>query len=299
MKDFCKPPVKCGTTGAARPPARFTLMVGLLLLGGCEHGRRDTPRTATESPSSSASTAALRGSAKAAAPDAAAPMVVIAGGVFSMRDTERRRGVDIVVHAPKKTSVAPFTLDATEVTAGSYMGCVTAQACPPPRPQDRDDPLCTGLRPGYEHHPMTCVDWSQATAYCAAQSKRLPTEVEWEYAARGGQADASFPWGNPPPVRQLCWFSTQKGLESCPVGSFPLESLGTYDLAGNIEEWTATAEEPIADESLPPSSIPKNEFRVIRGGQFGTNAEHGILRHSIEWMKHHSGAVGFRCARSR
>ena len=267
-----------------------------ILVGGCKQVRRDTPLTTTELPTQNTANERVRDS-DATVPSDAFSMIHIAGGTFMMRDTERHAGVDVVVHAPQKMTVAPFDLDATEVTAGAYAACATAHACPPPRSTDRDDPLCTAQRPGYEQHPMTCVDWSQATAYCAAQQKRLPTEVEWEYAARGGQVDAAFPWGNGEPSHQLCWWSTQRGDESCRVASFPREALGTYDLAGNVQEWTATAEEPPHDENVPSSSIPKDEFRVVRGGSFGTNAPHGILLHSIEWMKLHIGTVGFRCAR--
>ena len=108
---------------------------------------------------------------------------------------------------PHEVTVAAFCLDVTEVTVQAYKTCVDAEACKPAH-EDAFAPgltaatlaflskACNQKQAGREAHPVNCVDWEQATAYCAAQKKRLPTEEEWEYAARGGREAAPLPVGN-------------------------------------------------------------------------------------------------------
>lgn len=112
-----------------------------------------------------------------------------------------------------------------------------------PRPPS----VATGASRGREQHPVNCVSWDQAVAYCAWKGKRLPTEIEWEYAARGAMSH-KFPWGddNPAtpgkPETDLCW----KQAGTCIVAQYAgtalgaVAAVGLYDMAGNVYEWTSS-----------------------------------------------------------
>jgi formylglycine-generating enzyme required for sulfatase activity len=132
-----------------------------------------------------------------------------------------------------RVSVASFEMDITEVTVSAYRTCVQAEKCTAPGTKNG----CNYAIEGRDDHPINCVDWPQANAYCAAQGKRLPSEEEWELAARGTDR-RRYPWGNETPRSQLCW-----GRRStCPVGSFPdaTSPFGLLDMAGNVWEWTSS-----------------------------------------------------------
>lgn len=101
---------------------------------------------------------------------------------------------------------------------------------------------CDGQKPRL-NHPINYVTHAQAAAYCAAQGKRLPTEAEWEYAARGTDGRI-YPWGSQSPTSQLCWSGIKPRHTTCAVGSYPLGAspFGVLDMAGNVAEWTSSPE---------------------------------------------------------
>jgi formylglycine-generating enzyme required for sulfatase activity len=105
------------------------------------------------------------------------------------------------------------------------------------------NPTCNGARRDRLDHPVNCVDWAQSSTYCRAVGKRLPTEQEWEWAARGGDQSRAYPWGYRAPASQLCWSGAEKRMSTCSVGSFPAGDAlgGIHDLAGNVGEWTSTS----------------------------------------------------------
>jgi CubicO group peptidase (beta-lactamase class C family) len=150
--------------------------------------------------------------------------------------------------------VAPFCMDISEVTVGAYSACVRSGRCHPAPTSVKFEgitdelrakwnPTCNGTRRDRLDHPVNCVDWAQSSTYCGAQGKRLPTEQEWEWAARGGEQARAYPWGYRPPASQLCWSGIEKRMSTCSVGSFPQgDALGAiHDLAGNVGEWTSTS----------------------------------------------------------
>lgn len=166
-----------------------------------------------------------------------------------------------------ETSVAPFCLDETEVTVEDFRACVRAGKCEGrSAPQGAaHDAHCNYPRDGREKHPMNCVDWNQADAFCRAAGSRLPTSAEWEWAARGGgkeKAAFPYPWGTAAPSAQACWSgitSRLRGAEkgTCPVGSFDGDSVvKVHDLAANVDEWVANED---------------RGNRVIRGGHWASD----------------------------
>jgi hypothetical protein len=166
-----------------------------------------------------------------------APMVSVTGGQFAF-------GAADTVHS--------FCMDPTEVTVDAYAACVKAGRCTPAGttakvPGLAEEKLraldgeCNAHHADRGHHPVNCVDWPQAAAYCKVQGKRLPTEQEWEWAARS-EADARpFPWGMEAPGGRTCWSGGAKREATCDVGSFPSgdSAEGIHDLVGNVWEWTS------------------------------------------------------------
>jgi formylglycine-generating enzyme required for sulfatase activity len=200
-----------------------------------------------------------------------------------------------------------FWMDQTEVTNGMYAQCVTAGACSPP------DNTYTNTRssyygdPVYADYPVIYVDWNQASTYCAWAGRQLPTEAQWEYAARGGLVGSAYPWGNEAPN---CMFGAQNGAQyaSCSpddtilVGSFAPNGYGLYDMAGNVWEWVADwysedyySNSPIENPTGPASGV----YRVVRGGSW-SNVEFNLR---VSYCGRYSPdgtylSIGFRCASS-
>ena len=144
---------------------------------------------------------------------------------------------------------------------------------------------------GREKHPVVHVCWDDAQAYCRWAGKRLPTEAEWEYAARGGQERAQFVWGNEKQPQGRPMMNSWQGLfpnentgedgfkGTAPVASFPPNGYGLYDMAGNVWEWCADwylpdyyAKSPRENPRGPETSFDENEpgvwKRVTRGGSW-------------------------------
>ena len=129
-------------------------------------------------------------------------MARISGGSFAMgSDAQDANENEKPVH---QVTVADFWLDRTEVTVGAYAACVRAGKCGEPEPYTPERGnyrvFCNWRHPeGRAAHPINCVDYEQATAFCTWAGKRLPSEEEWEYAARAGAENRKFPWGNDQP----------------------------------------------------------------------------------------------------
>jgi hypothetical protein len=155
-----------------------------------------------------------------------------------------------------------FCIDAFEVTVDEYAQCHECSSANtiayavrmPEAAQHAQSALCNANQPAHGSHPINCVDFASASAYCHARGARLPTEEEWEWAARRGASATPFPWGTSPPDEQLCWSGDQRRGGTCAVANTVMGDApgGVHDLAGNVWEWT-----------LNPYS---RGTRVIRGG---------------------------------
>ena len=163
---------------------------------------------------------------------------------------------------------------------------------------------------GKANHPVVNVSWYAAVAFCQKYGKRLPTEAEWEYAARGGLLDQTFPWGDVPVDKTRANYSGSGINGTTPVGSYPANGYGLFDMAGNVWEFMADEWRPYSDQPqinpvaggnlfLDKSFYEVTTRRVIRGGSFGG----APLNLRVTYRDSHppDGArefVGFRCASS-
>jgi len=237
-----------------------------------------------------------------------------------------------------KVALSPYCLDPYEVTTADYKTCSDNGDCKraattnewdniTQHERDAYDPLCNIRDPeGKAKHPINCVDWQMATDYCHAHDARLPTEAEWEFAARGPDG-RKYPWGDEEPSAKLinacgtecvAW-GKEHGLKltamykaddgwpaSAPVGSFPegRSRYGVYDIVGNVWEWTGDWHASYAASSgdgpeADPQGPKTGKMRVVRGGGFG-NFDSTCVRPSFRFRSlplQRSYATGFRCAK--
>ena len=266
------------------------------------------------------------------APDAGTERVSSADGmtqVYVPDGTFMRGGIDSDAHTNEmpssKITMTGFWMDKVEVTNGMYMLCVTAGACELPRygqqtlvkSQTHENYL---RDPQYTDYPVVYVTWGAADAYCKWSGRRLPTEAEWEYSARGGFPSLNnYPWGDQRPDGSYANFNYSTG-DTMKVGSFPAGAspFGILDLAGNVGEWVSDLYDMKYYEqglSMNPSGpVGRTDIfsRVVRGGHWGDSWK--MLRVSARssmmgpdpkaqvgsdrWYGESAPTVGFRCASS-
>jgi formylglycine-generating enzyme required for sulfatase activity len=167
------------------------------------------------------------------------------------------------------------------------------------------------------NHPVVHVSWNDAQAYCRWAGKRLPTEAEWEYAARGGREGSRFVWGDEitPRGRWMCniWqgrfpaLNTMEDghLTTAPVKSYQPNGFGLWNTAGNVWEWCSDWFDPTYYATSPaesPTGPPTGERRVMRGGSYLCHDSYchryRVAARSSNTPESASGNLGFRCANS-
>ena len=235
--------------------------------------------------------------------------VLIEGGTFWMGcDEENNAGFSCrQSELPRhQVTLDPYLIDRYEVTNGQYQLCVDAGVCQAQRPISAGLYAETGQSDSVANYPVTNINYEDAKTYCSFVDKRLPTEAEWEMAARGSN-ETAFPWGNENPDCTQANSLNPLNATACvggimPVGSYPAgsSSYGVMDMAGNVWEWVADvygsdyyANSPAENPTGPESG---SEY-VVRGGGFSGNWSY--LRNSARSydLGFYSGAdLGFRCA---
>ncbi|MDC3960933.1 SUMF1/EgtB/PvdO family nonheme iron enzyme [Polyangium jinanense] len=248
-------------------------------------------------------------------------MVFIPGGKLTLT----------VEPTPRSLETSSFCIDRTEVTARAYRACVAdpARACTPAEATEYHKngtiyvprkPYCNpGSAKELLEHPVTCMTWQQAEHYCRSLGRRLPTQEEWEMAARGPDG-RMYPWGTELPTHRhanLCgpecaqrfsrrlpirwWpaFDTSDGSPStAPVGAFSLDAsaFGVRDLYGNVSEWTATVTCYSEGKCNEPSS--DGERIVIMGEGWRSIGADRVPWYPVNVTRPETrGAdLGFRCA---
>jgi formylglycine-generating enzyme required for sulfatase activity len=189
----------------------------------------------------------------------------------------------------KEVSVPELCMDIREVTHDQYQRCLKEGKC-----GELYLGSCEKSGPisyeGRGDHPIVCVDLKMAKDYCAWQGKRLATDVEWEWAARGAERGTTYPWGNEPPDKQLCWSGGGTArTQTCAVASFPAGASphGVMDLAGNVGEWVTSKHD---------SQVPD---RGGRGGSWQDALRPSVKATHSSWFKedYRCGFLGIRCVR--
>jgi len=169
---------------------------------------------------------------------------------------------------------------------------------------------------GREDHPVVQVSWRDAQAFCAWAGLRLPSEAEWEYAARGGLVQQRFPWGNqltPEGQHRMNVFqgrfpdrnTVKDGYPgTAPVDAFPPNGFGLFNMTGNVWEWTADRWSTTWQRTAPPEDPrgpDEGDRRVLRGGSYLCHASYCWRYRTSARMSSTpdspTGNVGFRCAR--
>lgn len=171
------------------------------------------------------------------------------------------------------------------------------------QPEKAEDIWLFNINPDY---PVVSVEWQQAMDYCRYYGKRLPTEAEWEYAARGGNSNGIYPWGDASPAGKAV-FRTADAIRTRPevVGSFEPNGWGLYDMAGNVWEWVADwYSNTYYDESYQEGSKVLNPYnnvisaeKVIRGGGWtSVDEDLRVTNRNRRAPNRPKLNIGFRCA---
>ena len=208
---------------------------------------------------------------------------------------------------PRTVKLARFSISQTEVTTAQYGRCVKKKACSVP---GGGRTHCTWGKKNAKNHPVNCVSWQQARAYCVWVGGKLPTEAQWEYAARGGGKKQKYPWGDDAAscdrvvmsgAAAACANKKPKG--PAPVCSRPSGNTaqGLCDMAGNLNEWIRDWHaRPYSTLDLDnPEGPTGGKTRVVRGGDWMTGTHRYFevtFRKSIIPTLHWDW-LGFRCVK--
>ena len=229
-------------------------------------------------------------------------MVYVKGGTFSMGATEEQGSVDPVrdeypVHS---VTLSDYYIGKFEVTQGLWkavMGTTIEQQ------RDKEDKELHLYGVGSDY-PMYYVSWDEAREFCAKLSQltgkkySLPTEAQWEYAARGGAKSKSYKYSGSNTVGDVAWYWGNSDEESHPVGKKQANELGIYDMSGNVKEWCNDWYADYSSDSQTDPTGPTNgSVRVDRGGcWFGVQGGCCVSSRGIEYRVNHYRFSGFRVA---
>jgi formylglycine-generating enzyme required for sulfatase activity len=211
-------------------------------------------------------------------------MVWIPGGKFLMGSPEGTGEPN--EHPQHSVFVSGFYMDTTEVTQAAYIQVMGVNPS-----HFKNCPLC----------PVDSVSWDNADTYCKKVGKRLPTEAQWEYAARAATASDYF-WGNRM-NDAYAWHYGNSDIQTHPVAQKKPNAFGLYDMIGNVWEWCADwyGEDYYSKSaSRNPRGPDSGTFHITRGGGFGYNREGYILRctyRNVYPRAYSNVNIGFRCAR--
>lgn len=246
----------------------------------------------------------------AAQPDADSreDMVLIPEGTFVMGSMKSLRELDPTsIFQADRHMLGPedpahdvylsaYYIDRFEVTNAAYAEYLEATG-QKRKPRYWDDPQFNQPR-----QPVVGVSWKEAQAYCRWRGKRLPTEAEWEKAARG-KRPVKYPWGDSDPTADKVNYNNEVG-KTAPVGSYEAgqSDYGVHDLSGNVAEWVQDwhwAEYYLFSPKKDPQGPEKGHYKIIRGGNWQNNKKDVRLTYRNATVPSlRQDTVGFRCAAS-
>jgi len=254
--------------------------------------------------------ALIAGCSKSACP-AGGDMVLVPAGEFIMGN---HLGDD-AEKPERKVFLDGFCIDKYEVTNAQYKQCVDAGACSPPAHTSSPSRLFYYDNPEFDDYPVIWVTWNDAQTYCKWRGKRLPTEAEWEKAARGTDGRL-WPWGNSDPDGSKvnlcdvnCTYDWKESLlddgypDTSPVGSFEAgkSPYGVYNMGGNVREWVADWYAPDYYQNAPDRNPPGPSSgigRALRGGSWRSNIPVARITYRLWYDPEVKDEyIGFRCAK--
>lgn len=229
-------------------------------------------------------------------------MVLIPGGEFQRGRTFKWVDAELKYSptafkddVPVRTiRVTAFFMDEAEVTNERYAAFVARRHHRPPYHWVK------GKMPtGKSKHPVVNVSWEDASAFCSADGKRLPTEAEWEHACRGVAEGCMFPWGDTDPGATVVHYDSDGPVQVC---TKPKNYFGLCDIAGNVWEWTADWYDRNYYAIAPPVNPRGPEqglYRVLRGGSWFDQSKLFLTCSYRSWARaaERSPTIGFRCAK--
>ena len=264
--------------------ALLALIAFILLRDTPEGGQQTANQTATPTSNRQAGqTTVTPDIAKSAPPG----MVYVPGGVFTMGRNEG----DEYERPAREVTVKPFFIDIYEVTNEDYAKFVSeTNRQPPPMWVNETYPS------GAARQPVTGVTWDDARAHAVWAGKRLPTEEEWEFAARGTDG-RRYPWGNEWGARLANADGASRGMAD--VGTYKGASpFGAFDMVGNAWEWTASDMTAYPGGKLPKQ--PLSGTKVLRGGSYLSNKNQAMTTYRLGWRARGESSyteTGFRCVK--
>jgi len=226
--------------------------------------------------------------------------VLIPAGTFKMGCVPADKSCNSNESPPHLVHISKsFWIASTEVPVRAYIAFTKATGHPMARPTTANRSWAL------EDLPISGVNWYDAEAYCKWAGGRLPTEAEWEYAARGGKDDEAYPWGNSFDPLKANFYKAKRGRygQTLPVESFDPNRFGLYQMVGNVREWTrdvytSYGKSEVSDPGVETGGVPSlTKLRVARGGFFGGGPKdlRISVRDPLDPVKEAFNQTGFRC----
>jgi formylglycine-generating enzyme required for sulfatase activity/serine/threonine protein kinase len=229
-------------------------------------------------------------------------MVYVPAGEFSMGSTNADSDARDNEKPQHTVTLGAFWIDRTEVTNTQYRECVAAGACTAPKKSSSYARSSYYGNSSFDDYPVIYVDWNRASAYCRWAGARLPTEAEWEKAARGTDGRV-YPWGNSAPDCNRVNYGGTGGCvgDTSQVGSYPTGAspYGALDMAGNVWEWVADWYDSTyytISTSKNPKGPNSGDYKLLRGGSWPYSVDYvRAANRNGYYPVSSSNHIGFRC----
>jgi serine/threonine-protein kinase len=194
-----------------------------------------------------------------------------------------------------------FWIDKFEVTNAMYALCVKAARCPAPSDKSSSSKSIYYGNPQFENFPVIYVSWENANVYCKWAGRQLPSEAQWEKAARGSDGRV-YPWGNVPPDKGRLNYANIVD-DTTEVGKYPSGAsvYGALDMAGNVMEWVSDwfeAKYYSVSPKLNPTGPASGKYHILRGGAWNNDEFFVRTSYRAIWdvPELANNTTGFRCA---